>query len=228
MNRDHIFVAAVIILITFVSNSWSMPISSSDLWDISNGTTVTANSPLHSASYSKASNMFGDFTATNNYNEGENTLFSDRQVDDFIHYVEWETANPVTVNSFNLVASHAPEPQYSRNDRGFKNFSLYYSTDDSSEWIMLYSYDTLSPYGGGENYPESNYLELYDTFSIVTAQQFRAEFVQAGRRDVNTYSAGPRIFELDGYYTVPEPASLLLTTLGIMGLSGFRKTNSRK
>ena len=204
-----------------------MPISSDDLWDVSNGATITDHSPLHSASGSQASSMFGYFNTSNLYNEGENTLFSDRQVDDFVHYVEWETENPVTVNSFNVIASHGTDP-YTKNDRGFKTFRLYCSTDDSSSWNILYSYDTLDPYGGGDNYPQSNYLELYDTFSTVTAQQFRAEFVQFGRRDVNTSSAGPKIHELDGYYTVPEPTSLLLTTLGIMGLAGYRKKNVNK
>ena len=78
----------------------------------------------------------------------------------------------------------------------------------------MYSYDASNPYGGSETYAEDNFLELNYSFATVIAQDFRAEFVQ--------YSdAGGEL--ASGYYTVPEPCSVILMSLGLIGIVRYRK-----
>jgi hypothetical protein len=82
-------------------------------------------------------------------------------------------------------------------------------------------------YGGGVNYTAQNMLELFVNITPITAQNFRAEFVQYGNGS-RYYgdSQGPRINELDGYAYVPpsgvpEPSTMLLLGSGLIGLAGY-------
>ena len=91
--------------------------SSTDLWDVSQGATVTGHSALLSGS--SAGDIFGASTSSV---EGGRTLFSDSSsnVAGTVHYVEWSTITPVTVQSLNLFAAF---------DRG--------SSDSSVKWRDL-------------------------------------------------------------------------------------------
>ena len=177
-------------------------ISSSDLWDVSQGTIVTANSPVLFASsswFSDIRDIFGgEFSAV----ETNRTLFADRPAGT-THWVEWQTSAPVAVNAYNLVAS-AEGANF--DVRAISRFSLY--AWDGSSWDLLDEIFPSIPYGGGPTYTGLNFLEEFRTFDTVTAQQFRAEFVQSANSQGLNW--GPRINELDGFYVIPEPSASLL------------------
>lgn len=174
-----------------------------DVWDVSQGASVTAHSPL--IYNSAAADMFGDRHVGNI--EAGNTLFSDSYDPGYIHWVEWQTPDPVTIRRFNLVAAH--EDPYTR--RSFNHFTLY--AWSGSEWVQLYDEDIPIPYGGGPNYTAITMLELNEPVTnVMAAQQFRAEFTQHG--DVSA-AKGPRIMELDGLL-IPEPAGFCLLAGGLL------------
>ena len=74
--------------------------STNDLWDISQGSVVTGTSGVH-VPYSDIRDMFG---GTFSPVEPGVTVFDDGRPAGFVHYVEWRTPTPVTVNAFNLFA----------------------------------------------------------------------------------------------------------------------------
>ncbi len=163
------------------------PISSTDLWDASNGVEITGSSgELENCS---AINLFQE----------DVTVFEDQQPAGAEHWVEWTTPTEVTVKSFNIVAHHDATVDGSDgniNQRGFSAFRLFYGNGDG-KWTQFFEYsadpDKDLLYGGGPFHPESNFLELAFFIDPVTARHFRAVFVQYGD------GLGPRIDELDAY-----------------------------
>jgi PEP-CTERM motif-containing protein len=212
--------------------SMALPVSYTDLWDISNGTTVGNNSGAlyYSSTYkSDIRKMFGD----DNY---AGTLPGPLLFRDYLpgwvsvpagftHFVEWSTANPVTLRSFSLYASNEGMDR-----RAFNHFELFVG-DGIGNWTSIYglqinSYDDYN----GPTYNDWWQLELAVDLTPVVAQYFRAEFIQAPWSSPS--AVGPRIHELDGYDTflngstgapVPEPATMLLLGSGLIGLAGFKR-----
>lgn len=219
-------IVAGLLLLSFIAiptTSMAVPISLSDLWDVSNGTIVGANSGVlnYRPTYrSDIHDMFGDNNAVI---EATNTLFKDYMspgyvggtvLPGFIHYVEWSTPSAVTLRSFAL---HAQNEGMDR--RAFDRFQLY-TGDGMGAWTSIY--DT----GAGFTY--SGLLDLSIDVTPVVSQYFKAEFVQAPWS--SSTAIGPRIQELDGFDTfldgstsvVPEPTTLALIGLGLAGL-GYRR-----
>ena len=220
--KNYFPVVVILFLCLFFSAPiQAFPVSNTDLWDVSQGTVVTGSSALHPSAGRFGVNMFGGGAAGNDrYNEGDNTIFVDGKPAGFDHWIEWETSASIRINSFNLVASHGPIQTLFRAISGFKLFNW-----DGTDWNCLYTYTASNPYGGGITYTESNYLELTATFPTVNAQKFRAVFTQLSAAGGNTAS-GPRIHELDGYYTVPVPATGFLFSIAVLGFAGIaRKKN---
>ncbi len=185
-----------------------------DAWDVSQGTTVTSNSAVHPNSVIE--NMFGN---TGGYSEQTCAIFTDSEATGYVHWVEWQTASVIELAAFNLVAAHDTGSGRDANERGFSRFSLYAWV--GGDWQTLYNYYPSNPYGGGENYTDINFVELYvELTESVTAQKFRAEFVQYGDRTAASH--GPRILELDGY-AIPEPATLSLLSLGTLAILRRRR-----
>jgi hypothetical protein len=173
--------------------------SGTDLWDISQGSVVTASSPLLGTADRR--NMFGGNFGS--VEDGTRTLFSDAQPAGFVHFVEWQTPAPVTVGSFALFAD-GDGPQFN-NEREFAKFVLKAksNTNSTNYDLVLYSQDVT-------NHPYVFVDALSRAFLVtniipVTAQQFRAEFTQytAGRG-----LDGPRIWELDGFAPTGGPSCL--------------------
>jgi hypothetical protein len=215
MQKRVLIVSVVAILLGFSGFAFALPVSTLDLWDISRGTVVTSSSPMYYGGTSGASNMFG---GTGSSPEAERALFTDAYSAGYVHWVEWQTVAPVTIGSFNLVAAHDGSPR-DANYRGFSRLSLYYWS--GSIWNKLTTdYYPSNPYGGGPDYPVTNFLELYRLVDPVTAQNFRAEFVQYGNA---AGAKGPRIVELDAFAPVPEPATISLLGIGLLGIFGLRR-----
>ena len=163
--------------------------STTDLWDISQGSVITASSAINPATDGR--DMFG---GTFSQAEPGDTVFADGQPDGFIHYVEWQTPGPVNVSSFNLFA--AGDGPAANNAREFSQFVL-----KAKSGPLVTNYDltlytlvvTNHPYIFVD--PVNNAL-VATNITPVTAQYFRAEFTQ--------YTSGqgydgPRVIELDGF-----------------------------
>ena len=206
----------VFVVLAFPATSQAVPITGTDLWDVSQGAVIDATSGAlnYRSSYrSDVANMLGGALGTI---EVGNLLFKDYMSPGFVggpvpagyvHYVDWHTADAVTLRSFSL---HASNEGMTR--RAFNRFTLYYG-GAGGPWTPIY--DT------GPGFTYNGAIVLESNVAPVTAQYFRAEFVQAPW--VTSTAIGPRIQELDGFNTlldgtVPEPAAALLFVVGGLGL----------
>lgn len=167
--------------------------STSDLWDTSQGTQITAMSGMQSGFSS--GDMFGGAASTV---EPGNTIFADGKPAGFTHYIEWRTVAPVIVTSFALFAT-GDGPTF-RNQREFDRFVLKARSPGSPTFdLVLYDYTPTHPY----TFLDAPSLLLLSTeITAVTAQEFRAEFVQSTA--LSPYN-GPRIVELDAFGSVVSP-----------------------
>jgi len=235
MKKSHLLTTALLTAIFALPKvSMALPISYTDLWDMSNGNTIDSTSgALHYSSGYKSDirKMFG-----NDYYAG--TLAGPLLFKDYMspgyqggsvqpgykHYVEWHTLSDITLRSFNLVASNEGMDR-----RAFDYFELF-TGDGHGNWTSIYNLqiDSYADHNG-PTYTASNFLELAVDLTPVVAQYFRAEFRQA--RWTDSRAVGPRVWELDGYdtflngtteKTIPEPATLALMGLGLAGL-GFKQ-----
>lgn len=217
--------------------------STTDLWDVSRGTTVTANSAVIGAPFysfpfvSDIRNMFGNAQA--GVIEPGNTLFQDFQPAGTVDFVEWQTASAITLRNFHLFAAHDGAPR-NINQRGFSRFTLYAQNPSTLAFEKIFELFPSTQYGNTpapangytEGTPGGNALILSVNVTPTVAQKFRAEFVQQGAPSTES---GPRILELDGFdtfdlgatfpnatpvanpggpYTVPEGGNVVLSGAG--------------
>ncbi|MBA4064117.1 MAG: hypothetical protein C0501_10470 [Isosphaera sp.] len=187
---------------------------STDIWDISQGVVVTAQSGV--VPTSSARNLLGAAEGTV---EAGNVLFRDDRPAGFVHFVEWRTPVPVLVTGFNLFAIHDGAP-FDANERGFRRFTLLARDPATGDFGSVFEFFPTNPY----TQAGPDFLLVAAALAPLTAQEFRAEFEQFGDR--TPPARGPRVIELDGFGSVapgtaavPEPATALLLATGA-GVAG--------
>jgi hypothetical protein len=179
-----------------------------DLWDIQQGCQLTGASTHGVYIGSDLRNMFGGNLGTI---EVGNTVFYDAQIfgPGTVTWVSWSTPEPINLSRFVLtVAADGNYP--ATYNRAIQGFNLYISDTPhlyDSNWGAPVFQSGLLPTPLGE-YSNGIYNYTLDhTFpAALTGQHFKADFVHG------SYVTGPRIIELDGYGTIPEPAALALLT----------------
>jgi hypothetical protein len=187
-----------------------------DLWDISQGTTITAHSPFDAAFGSPhpydARDMFGGLFGDYLPETGD-VVFAENQPAGFVHFVEWSTLAPVTIGSFNLHARADGDPTYQREIGRFR--LLAKSAGSSTFDLVLFDVTPSRPH---TYLDPSTHLFIHGDLSPITAQSFRAEFFDVG----GTPFGGPRVIELDAF-AVPEPSVVALVAVGALAMRGLKR-----
>ncbi|MEL6109963.1 MAG: hypothetical protein AAFU85_28460 [Planctomycetota bacterium] len=193
---------------------------SDDLWDLSQGTTITSHSAEHRSFPIEA--IFSETPQPH-------ALFSDAFVEDHVQFVEWQTTSTIDLRSFSLLAIHDGTPRDARY-RGFKTFRLQgYDVATNSFQTLFEMTDIPLRYGDAvaqqnmfiDDSRGQNFLTFRANIPTFSGDRFRAEFVQYSSI-ARGHASGARIWELDGFDTsfassaVPEPSAFLaLTPLGV-------------
>jgi hypothetical protein len=172
--------------------------SAEDLWDVTQGVTVTDHSPLLGTPYSfDIYSMFG--STLSGGTEPKSVIFADGGSPDTVQWVEWRTAAPVTLDRVVVYAMGQDASwDYARQ---YARVTMRTKTAGAPTYdIELFS--CTPPYPARWDLTVTN-------LPLVTAQEFRAEFLP-----YPTTSAGPpfglrtgcRVVELDAFGTVGAPS----------------------
>jgi hypothetical protein len=173
--------------------------ASEDLWDITQGVTVTDHSPLLGAPF--RFDVYSMFGATlPGGTEPDSVIFADGNPPDTIHWVEWRTATPVTVTQ--IVVYAAGQDSTWDYAREYERVTVRAKSAGASS----YDLELASSYRRFPGRPDLTLTNL----PMVTAQDFRAEFVP-----YPTTSSGPpygarngcRVMELDAFGTAGAPSA---------------------
>jgi hypothetical protein len=211
----------------------ALPISNSDLWHDANIDLAGSSPDLNSGNGSSIHGFFDGAQVPIYGREDGNSIFRGGASGQTIY---WTTASEVTVRSINFVTYHDFDG-FNITSRGIQSFSLSFWADGDSSWHEFFDWTYTNPnndlhYGGGPSFqfdPDNHdlnrsFMELTANLdSAITAQTFRADFVQYG-------GAGSRIVELDAYsafQSIPLPASFLLFVPGLIGVVCFRKYQAK-
>lgn len=177
-----------------------------DLWDVSRGTEVTAHSPLDIQEYDARDAFGGNFGTYPP--EAGSIVFADESAPFSVDYLEWKTAAPVTITGYNLFVNGDGGDT---GHRELATFVLKAKSEGSSTFdLVLDAFTPSRPY---------NFAQFSRTIGSVTAQEFRAEFVNAG--DIDSSYRGIRVVELDA---VPEPEHAAIAVgASLLGLALLRR-----
>lgn len=204
-------IAATLVLVSLClagSVSANYAQSFSDLWDVSNGIAIIANS---GAQFGSIYDMFG---ASSSYYAPEigRTIFADWMPLNYRHCVEWQTAQTVTVGRVALWAEH-DSGSYGRS---FNRFSL--EAWDGTGYFTVLDTPIALPY----TYAHGVQGLVIDAVlsTPVTASRFMASFYQGTEV---AWASGPRVLELDAFGPVPEPSSIAALAIGLLSLAGTRR-----
>lgn len=167
--------------------------SSVDLFDVTQGTRITASSGVYAGS-----DPYGMFGGKSPSSELGTTIFADNRPDGFRHFVEWTTPLPINLKSISLFARQDPEVY--RNERHIAQFVLKGRATLTEDFKTIYSFSPSIPYQFVDG---ESFAILAENITPVVAQYFRAEFVQQNR---GRGFDGPRVMELDGFGEVVHPA----------------------
>ncbi len=189
---SRFFLALWLVTLAIWKSQAAISPSNSDLWDVTNGITITATSQIRPDYY--PSDMFG----TSFSQEAGHLIFDDLQTNGFVHFIEWRTPNPVRLSSFNLFAG-GDGPLYN-NQREFEQFVLKGKLNEADPFVTIYTFTPTHPYTFLD--PTTAAI-ISAAIAPIDAKYFRAEFVQ---REGGLGFDGPRIVELDGFGTVILPS----------------------
>lgn len=169
--------------------------------DLFDGVTVTANSPTLFG-IDDPNEAFSGPNGTGPIEPGS-LLFPDTP--GLTSFLEFNTSAPVFINGVNLITQSDNATE--NGDRNTAGFRLFANLDANPDFEVALV-PTTNPIDNGAG-------NIY-TFGGVTAQFFRAEFVNGN----GTQNQGARIVEFDA---VPEPA-----TIGLLGLGALSLLTSRR
>lgn len=152
------------ILLALLPSTQAGVVDTNNLWDLSQGVIITSNSPV----VVDIRNMFGG-----NYGVESNTIFSDDNPEGFVNFVEWSTPSLIDLSGIFLYAGgDAAEYSYARE---FNQFTLKAKPEGAADYTTVLSYAPTHPY---EYLDPETVLLVATNFPVITAKQFRAEFVQ--------------------------------------------------
>lgn len=133
--------------------------------------------------------------------ESGNTLFRDGQRKGTVHFVEWSTKTPVSLEGLRLFAAHDSvrcTTPANASQRAISNFKILTKLQKEDKFKEILSEKVQVPY----QFVNNTHGLVFERDSLsVKAQYFRAEFTQNGA----TGFSGPRIMELDGFGSPVEP-----------------------
>jgi len=200
-----------------------------DLFDIANGTVIDSSSPVIDSFDIR--DMFGGTFGTAAEGPGV-VLFKDINDNPWPvsnnpadYFVTFTTANPVTVAGFTL---YLADDFNSKANRTVSRVQFF----EAGNPVALADITVLG--AGQTNYKSvygSDNIQVNGSFHSVTASTFT--IVMTDNPLAPATADGPRVFELDAVEgegiqaeNVPEPSTLLLASLGILGLLIARKLGS--
>ena len=208
--RDRVLRIAPALAADATTSAWPQrriaPVSGEyDLWDVHSGAHLTASSgagagPLEDALGAKSVGS----------PEPGHGIFQDGQPDGFLHFMEWRTASPVCLQGFRLLAMS--DGGAFRGHREFREFHLLARPFGESDYKLIYSRGAANPYPVALEIGSEGYIEWIGTVDPIIAQEFRAEFVQAGTGG----ASGPRILELDGFGEIVSPGACVQVPSGLL------------
>jgi hypothetical protein len=185
-----------------------------DLWDVSKGTVVTANSP-------SPTNISGILGFATGAQLAQDSYFSDGKPAGSNHFIEFKTTAPVTIRSLNVWGGDDRiAGAFGR--RAFNEFRLF--GWNGSAFVLLIDDPITVPYTQqGPNGSDGALIVHQDIPGGYTSDKWRAEFVQTPA--LNGTLFGPRVLEMDGFGTfvdgttgpvpaAPLPPAILLGSLG--------------
>jgi hypothetical protein len=165
-----------------------------DPWDVRQGVRVLRHSPL-----TPSARPPYDIRGLFGYNQPVSLVIFQRAAAGFVHFVEWETAKPMTLRSFLFKAGHD-----ANGERTISRFRLFAQDVNTGKLVQVYQFDPVVPYRDIRA-PQHATVAHHgkETFLLrvnvrpVTAQRFRAEFVQGD--DGTPNPAGAKVMDLDGF-----------------------------
>lgn len=166
------------------------PGQEANLWNVRYGNRVTGHSALVPGCDPR--DLFGG--SFGSLESHDLILFADDKPEGFTHWIEWKTVRPMRLESIKLFA-HGDD---NSGRREFLTFRIYAKDLTSGHWDLIDAFSPAHPYTFEQGSGSS--LHSYSLPRPVTAQQFRAEFIQGKNVDSITY--GPRVVELMGIGTL--------------------------
>jgi hypothetical protein len=168
------------------SQTSSSPRMPSNLWSERTGIRLVASSPLHTRN--EWTDLFG---TSRSVPEPGHLVFAGGQGDGALHFLEWETTEPVNLQAFGLLAFHDSANNHFLH--AFREFRLFVWRAETQQYEPIWLEPVCIPYG------QAFYSCCLGSFrnlqEACVGRRFRLEIVQAGPGT----SGGPRLLELYGF-----------------------------
>ncbi|HYC56528.1 MAG TPA: hypothetical protein VEL28_16480 [Candidatus Binatia bacterium] len=183
-TRLYVFTAVLSVCLPGLARGEVNWMTGGDILDIDQGTTIGDTSPI-----AVGSNPEALLSVEEPGVEFGTVIFPDGADAGTVHFIEWETAEAVTLAGFNLWAN-GDTPSFPEG-RTIHHFKLIATVGEND--VVVYDEDVASPYTflDDDNFP----LIISTPVPVTTASHWRAEFTQHS----DSFNSGPRIQELDGY-----------------------------